>query len=76
MERAETQWTASRRLRLVLDILRGRMSVSEAAGRYRLPASRIARWLRLARRGALTELRGRADAAPRESDHEHYVEYL
>ncbi len=68
------QWTSTRRLGLVLSILKGERSVAEASRLYGLPATRIEEWRARALRGAERELRPETQSGW--SSLEHYVESL
>lgn len=70
------EWTPSRRLHLVVRIMRGQTSVPEAARTYELPTARINDWLRRAMRGALGELHARGEPARPEAALENFVEFL
>jgi PAS domain S-box-containing protein len=62
------RWSAARRADLVLRILAGKTTVSDAAARHHLPASEVEEWVRRFREGGEAALRAeRPTAHPRPS---------
>lgn len=59
MEEAKKRWTAKRKSALVLEVLKGKLSVSEASRRHDLCPSEIESWLDDAARGMENALRAK-----------------
>ena len=51
MDEEIKRWTAKRKMALVLEIIQGKTSVSEASSTYDLPPSEIESWMEDGRRG-------------------------
>ena len=57
MEEDIKRWTAKRKSALVLDIIQGKTTVSEASRQYDLPASEVEQWVNDGKRGMENALR-------------------
>ena len=57
MEDEIKRWTAKRKSALVLDIIQGKSTVSEACRTYNLPASEVENWVVNGKRGMENALR-------------------
>lgn len=57
MEDEIKRWTAKRKSALVLDIIKGKSTVSEASRTYNLPASEVENWVVDGKRGMENALR-------------------
>ncbi|MGX9937850.1 DUF1153 domain-containing protein [Advenella kashmirensis] len=57
MEDEIKRWTAKRKSALVLDIIKGKSTVSEACRTYNLPASEVENWVVDGKRGMENALR-------------------
>ena len=53
------RWTAKRKAQVVLDILKGKVTVSEVSRRYDLTPSEVAEWIEEGQRGMENALRAR-----------------
>ncbi len=60
------RWSAKRKIALVMDIIQGNTTVSEAARAFDLAPSEIGEWVNYAKRGMETALRAKP------LDHEQY----
>ena len=61
MDEEVKRWTARRKSALVLEILQGRTTVSEAARQFDLPPSEIEAWIDQAKAGMENALRARPE---------------
>lgn len=62
MEEEIKRWTARRKSQLVLEIIQGRTTVSEASRQFDLPPSEIEGWVEEGKRGLENALRARGCA--------------
>ena len=61
MEEEIKRWTARRKLALVLEVIQGKTSISEASRQFDLPPSEIESWVEDAKRGMENALRAKPE---------------
>jgi transposase-like protein len=61
MDEEIKRWTPRRKSALVLEIVQGKATVSEASGQFDLPASEIESWVEDGKRGMENALRAKAE---------------